>query len=338
MSALQVTWFILIGVLLTGYAVLDGYDLGLGFWHLVTKKESVRRSILRAIGPVWDGNEVWLLTGGGAIFAAFPPVYATVFSGLYLALMLVLLGLIMRGVSIEFRNQIADPKWQRAWDVAFGIGSCIPGLLLGVALGNILRGMSLDDKTNYTGGFFALLNPYALLVGLLGFSMFAVHGALFLATKTDEPVASEARSMAQKAWGVFLALFILVTGVSISTQPQLLTNFRAMPILWALPAVALAAIMAVGHFNKRAQSRSAILASTLSIAALMAIAGASLFPNLVPALGQPELSLTAANASSSELTLKAILILALIGMPIVIAYTWWVHRLFGGKVAAGEEC
>lgn len=185
MTALQVIWFILIGVLLLGYTILDGYDLGAGFWYLFTKKEAHKKAIINAIGPFWDGNEVWILTGGGAIFAAFPDVYATVFSGFYLALMLVLLALIFRAVPIEYRNQHDNPQWKKWWDLGFGLGSALPALLFGVALGNVVNGLPLDELINFTGNFFTLLNPYPLLFGLTGFAMFLTHGALYIQLKTD---------------------------------------------------------------------------------------------------------------------------------------------------------
>ena len=208
MSTLQVIWFLLIGILLAGYAILDGFDLGVGFWHLFGKKDEERRIFIRSIGPVWDGNEVWLLTAGGALFAAFPPVNASVFSGFYLALVLVLLGLIFRVVSIEFRNQLEDPSWRRRWDLAFSLGSALPALLFGVALGNLVRGLLLDESGDYIGGFFALLNPYSLLVGVTGVAMFATHGALYLALKTEGELQVRARGWASRAWIAYLVLFL----------------------------------------------------------------------------------------------------------------------------------
>ena len=178
MTTYQIIWFILVGVLLGGYALLDGFDLGVGFWHLFTKGDRARRIALTSIGPVWDGNEVWLLTGGGALFAAFPPVYATVFSGFYLAMMLVVISLIFRAVALEFRSKVEDERWRKAWDVAFSLGSILAALLFGVAVGNVLRGVPLDGEGNFTGTFFGLLNPYSLVFGLLSVAMVATHGAL----------------------------------------------------------------------------------------------------------------------------------------------------------------
>lgn len=337
MTDLQTTWFFLITVLLIGYSILDGFDLGVGFWYLFTRKDEHRRVLLRAIGPVWDGNEVWLLTGGGALFAAFPHVYATVFSGFYLALMLVLAGLIFRAVAIEFRNQEESPGWRKSWDVAFGVGSIIPALLLGVAFGNILRGLPLDDAMNFTGSFFTLLNPYALLIGLVGLSFFATHGALYTVLKADGELAETAAVWARKTSGVYLVLAVVGAIASAAFFPHLRANHAASPALWVVPVVALAAVVLVGVFARKGEYTRAFVASSVSIAGLMLASAVALFPNLVPGLGAPELSLTVFNASSSALTLKTMLILAIIGVPIVLAYTWWIYRVFSGKVVLAQE-
>ncbi|MBN1345567.1 MAG: cytochrome d ubiquinol oxidase subunit II [Phycisphaerae bacterium] len=332
MTSLQIVWFFLVGILLLGYAVLDGFDLGVGIWHLFNKKDEDRRKLLNAIGPVWDGNEVWLLTGGGALFAAFPHVYATVFSGLYLALMLVLFALIFRAVSLEFRGKESSPRWRRSWDLAFSIGSMLPALLLGVAMGNMLRGLPLSDDMNFAGTFLGLLNPYALLIGLLGFAMFAVHGANYIVLKTDGELAERARGWAEKAWWAYAILFVVAVLATIATQPRLLANYRAMPYLWIIPISATIAIIMTRVASSKAQAGAAFVWSAVSIAGLMGMCGSGLFPNLVPDLNDPALSLTIANASSSPLTLKVMLIVALIGMPIVLLYTIWVYRTFAGKV------
>ena len=337
MSALQAIWFFLIGVLLTGYAVLDGFDLGAGFWFLSARKEKDRKAILASIGPFWDGNEVWLLTGGGAIFAAFPEVYATVFSGFYLAMILVLLGLILRAVSVEFRNKVPSERWRSVWDVAFSVGSGLPALLFGVAIGNILRGIPLDAAKNYTGGFWGLLNPYALVIGLLGLSMFATHGALYVAVKTDGPLVARARWWAGMGWIAWLILFIVAGAATWIFEKHLTRNILDAPVFWAIPVLALASILAVGFFNRRREEWRAFMFSSLSIVAMMALVGSSLFPNLVPGRGNPSSSLTIFNASSSALTLKVMLILALIGMPVVIGYTIWIYRVFRGKAKVEKD-
>jgi cytochrome d ubiquinol oxidase subunit II len=337
MSALQVTWYFLIGLLLTVYAILDGFDLGVGFWHLFNKDDKDRRTAIKSIGPVWDGNEVWLLTGGGAIFAAFPTVYATVFSGFYLALMLLLLGLIYRAVSIEFRNKVESQSWRNTWDLAFGLGSTLVALLLGVAIGNILHGLPLDAKGNFTGTFFSLLNPYSLLIGILGLAMLATHGGIYLQLKSSDTLHQKMRSLTIKSWMVYLALYIIAMTVTLVFESRLIANYNDLPILWLLPVLALAAVVAVGIFIRKGQPGKAFIASSLSIALSMGMVGASLFPNLVPALNDPGLSLTLFNSSSSELTLKTMLILALIGMPLVLGYTGWVYKSFAGKTGAQDE-
>jgi len=332
MEALQIIWFLLIGVLLIGYAILDGFDLGVGFWHLFAKKKGERSAFIESIEPFWDGNEVWLLTGGGALFAAFPPVYATAFSGFYLALMLVLLGLIFRAVAIEFRNKVDHPGWTKAWDFAFAFGSILPSILYGVAIGNILRGLELNAIGDYTGGFLALLNPFALLCGLVGLSMFALHGALYLAMKLDGKIAGDARRWASKAWVVFVALFIVAT---VWGAKGFFYDITVVPLVLALFVVG-ASVMGF-LFNRAGRAVAAFIASCETIAFTMLAVAAALFPYMVPCTNNPEWSLTLSNSSSSQLTLTAMLVIALIGMPLVLAYTWFVHRVFKGKVKVAEE-
>lgn len=337
MTALQVTWFLIIGILLTGYAILDGYDLGAGFWYMFAPKDEHRRTILNAIGPFWDGNEVWLLTGGGAIFAAFPHVYATVFSGFYLALMLVLLALMLRACAIEFRNKHDSPGWRKSWDIAFGLGSAVPALLFGVALGNVLHGIPLDESMTYTGNFIGLLNPYSLVIGLTAFFMFAVHGALFIALKTDGELHNLAKGWAVYSWIPFIFLFLIANLYTFSAQPHLYANHQANPVLFAIPLFVFIAIFTIRIFIARKQLSKAFVSSIITIAGLMLMVGIGLFPNIVPASNDPALSLTIYNSSSSALTLKTMFILALIGMPFVVGYTIWVHLAFRGKVSADED-
>lgn len=327
MSELQVTWFFLIGILLAGYAILDGFDLGVGFWHLFARKDEERRIFLRAIGPVWDGNEVWLLTAGGALFAAFPPVYASVFSGFYLVLVLVLLGLIFRVVSIEFRSQLEDPGWRSRWDLAFFLGSVLPSILFGVALGNLVRGLPLNESGDYIGGFFALLNPYSLLVGVTGLAMFATHGALYLVLKTEGGLQGRARAWASRAWIVYLPLFLLSATWS-------LVAYQEGSILLPLAAslIALLAIVGIEVFNRAGAGGRAFLASAVSIAALFGAVGSTIFPNLVRASNGASLSLSIFNASASQKSLTILLIIALLGMPVVVGYTIFIYRTFAGPV------
>jgi cytochrome bd ubiquinol oxidase subunit II len=336
MTTLQVIWFFLIGVLLTGYAILDGFDLGVGFWHLFSKGDKFRRTMLNAIGPVWDGNEVWLLTGGGAIFAAFPPVYASVFSGFYLALMLVLLGLIMRAMSIEYRSKVESERWRQGWDIAFSVGSILPALLFGVALGNVMRGLPLDANGDFLGSFFYLLNPYSLLIGLTGLAMIATHGAIWVQIKGSDKLEEDAKGWAQKAWYAYLGLWIVATIATFATQPHLTANFMKVPPLGIIPLIAAASIVATGFFNRKCEPGKAFVASSISIASLMGIVGASIFPNMVKAT-DPVNSLTIFNSSASQLSLTAMLIIALLGMPVVLGYTIWIYRQFKGKVLPEES-
>ncbi len=334
MSALQVTWFLLIGVLLTGYAILDGFDLGVGSLYIFTKKDQHRRMLLNSVGPFWDGNEVWLLTGAGAIFAAFPHVYATVFSGFYLAMMLVLFALIFRAVSLEYRNKEDSSAWRKGWDLGFWLGSVLPALLLGVALGNILRGLPLDSQMNFTGNFFTLLNPYALLIGLVGLGMFVTHGALFLCLRTDGELAQLAKAWANRAWWFYLIILMVTHVITVITQPHLLSNYMAVPVLWLIPVLGIFAVVMIKVFLAKARLGLAFVFSSLAIAFHMATSGAGLFPNMVPGLNDPDLSITISSASSSSLTLTVMLVMALVGMPFVLGYTIWVYRTFAGKVEA----
>jgi cytochrome d ubiquinol oxidase subunit II len=316
---------------------LDGFDLGVGFWHLRARGDKNRRTLMRAVGPHWDGNEVWLVTGGGALFAAFPRVYATVFSGFYLAMILVIVALGLRAVSFEFRGKGDSSRWRGLWDAGFSIGSILAALLFGVALGNIMRGIPLDAEQYYAGTFWGLLNPYALLIGVLGVVMIAFHGALFTVVKTSGELMSAARGWASKMGRVYLVLFLAAAIVSTISQGHLLQNYNRFPILWVVPVLARAMIIGALVYHQRKRPGRAFVASSLSIVALMAMAAVGLFPRLVPALGAPELSLTAANASSSMHTLQVMLVVALIGMPLVIGYTLWVYRAFAGKVDLEAE-
>ncbi len=332
MTTLQVAWFFLMGTLLTVYAILDGFDLGVGIWHPLVKGDKERRIMLNAIGPVWDGNEVWLVTGGAVLFAAFPPVYATVFSGFYLAVMLIVFALILRAVSLEFRSKSDSPRWRKGWDAAFAIGSFIPALLFPVAIGNLLRGLPLDAAGNYAGGFFGLLSPYALLIGLTGLAMFATHGAIYIALKTEGRLRQDALKRAKLAWAAWVVLFILSGILTIFSHPERGTNFLAHPSLWIVIFFAIAALAITGYTLRLEYEGWAFIGSSLTIVGHMGIVAATLFPSLVPAIGKSGGGLTLANSSSSELTLKTMLVIAMIGIPIVVAYTLWIYRTFEGKV------
>jgi cytochrome d ubiquinol oxidase subunit II len=335
-------WFLLLGVLIVGYVVLDGFDLGAGILHLfVARDDRERRVVLASIGPVWDGNEVWLLTAGGALFAAFPAVYATVFSGFYLALVLLLVALIVRAASMEFRSRRDAPAWRQGWDVAFAVSSFLPALLLGVAIGNVVRGIPIDPSGAYRGGLVGLLNPYALISGLLAVAVVAAHGAGWLVLKTDGRVQLRARAAAKAAWAVALGLWVvatLATALEGGNGSSHLDGLLANPLAWIAPTVFAGAWILFRRFVvDPGREMAAFVLSGSAIAALMAMVGQAIYPNLVPGLGAPERSLTIDNAASSDLTLSVMLVIALIGMPIVVAYTAYVYWTFRGKTSANDH-
>ena len=327
---LQNVWFLLIGVLFAGYSVLDGFDLGIGvLLPFLAKTEDEKRALLGAIGPVWDGNEVWLLAGGGALFAAFPLAYATVFSGFYLALMLVLFALILRAVSLEFRAH--DPARKGLWEVVFVGSSLLPAFLFGVALGNVVAGVPLDARGEYAGTVFTLLRPWPLAVGALGLCVFLLHGSAYAALKTDGAVRERARRSARILAGLVFAALFAAFFVVLIFYPQLFDRVASWLIgnfvclLCALFLIAL----------KKGRDGLAFFFSSAIFAGLWGVIGTLHYPNLVRAT-DPALSLTVANASSSPLALKIMLLIALAGMPLVVGYTVFAYRVFKGKVRPGE--
>ncbi len=335
MTTLGVIWFALVGVLLAGYALFDGFDLGLGTLYPFLAKDDDDKEVMRAsIGPVWDGNEVWLLTGGGAIFAAFPAVYATVFSGFYLALMLVLFALIFRAVSFEFYAH--DPAWAKVWDWSFFLGSALPALLFGVAAGNIVRGVPLDKMGEFTGNFFTLLNPYALVLGILGLVMFLWQGAAWLAVKSENGLYDRAvRTRSLMAW-VFVVLVLVATAATFLLVPRAASQVMASPFGWVF-LVLLLVSMAWARFAHGGEDLHSWYAASLAPVALIGLWAVSIFPRLVPAINDDALSLTIANSASSQLTLTVMAIIAAIGVPLVLFYFYLIYRIFAGKVRAGGE-
>ncbi len=329
---LNTVWFLLLAVLLIGYGILDGFDLGTGILSLFAKTDHEKRVHMNAIGPVWDGNEVWLLTGGGAMFAAFPEVYASVFSGFYLAFMLLLLALIFRAVSFEFRSKVEDPRWRAAWDVAFAAGSLVPALLFGVAMGNILRGIPIDAHGVFQGNFFTLLHPYAILVGLVTLVFFTMHGAIWMAMKTTGDLQARMDAWIGRAWLAFVIVYALATIVSVLFVPDLFAGLAGKPLFYLLAIVLVGSItylrIAAGH----GAYLRAFIASSATLASMSALTGLSLFPRLVPSTIDPSYALTVYNASSTPRTLTAMLIIAGVGMPIVIGYTSYIYWTFRGKV------
>ena len=329
---LSTIWYILIGVLLTGYAILDGFDLGVGGLYLLTKTDRERRILLNAIGPVWDGNEVWLITGGGALFAAFPHVYATVFSGFYTAFMLLLVALIFRAVAIEFRSKRPMPWWRSLWDVSFSLSSLFIALLAGVALGNIVLGVPIGPDKEYAGNFVSLLNPYALLVGLTTVALFLMHGSIYLVMKTEGEVQAKVRGWINNTIIFFVTCYATLTMVTLVYVPHMTEPLRAVPPLFGLAVLTMLAIANIPREVQRRREFRAFIFSGASIAGLMALLGVGIYPNIVMARPRPEFSLTVYNAASSGRTLEIMLIMALIGIPFVLSYTVSIYWIFRGKV------
>jgi len=330
-NLLRDAWFLLIGVLFAGYAILDGFDLGIGvLLPFLARSEEDKRSLIGAVGPVWDGNEVWLLAGGGALFAAFPSAYATVFSGFYLALMILLFALILRAVSLEFRAHDAPRK--RLWEAAFVGGSAVPALLFGVALGNVVGGVPLDARGEFAGSFVTLLRPLPLVFGLLGLCAILMHGAAYAVLKSEGALRARAQRTALKsALGFALAFALSLAAVLI----YLPSATKSVPA-WIFSGLVWLSLAFFAVATRKGRDGLSFALSSAAFLSLWGIVGAIQYPNLVRA-SDPVLSLTIHNASSSALTLKAMLIIALIGMPLVIGYTIFAFRVFKGKVRAGGD-
>ena len=329
---LNATWYVLVGVLLTGYAVLDGFDLGVGALHLLTKGDRERRIMLNAIGPVWDGNEVWLITGGGALFAAFPHVYATVFSGFYTAFMLLLAVLIFRAVAIEFRSKRLSPRWRQTWDASFSVASLVIALLAGVALGNVVLGIPVGPDKEFTGNFFSLLRPYALLVGVTTVALFMMHGAIYVVMKTEGEFQARIRGWINNTIIFFVICYTSLTMVTLIYVPHMVARFKDFPPLMILGLLTMLAVANIPREIAAGRDFRAFLSSCAVIVGLMGLFGIGLFPNFVVSSTDPAYSLTIHNAASSARTLKIMLIIAIIGIPFVLAYTTSIYWIFRGKV------
>ena len=333
---LNTIWFLLIGALLSGYAILDGFDLGVGMLHLFVKGDKERRIMINSIGPVWDGNEVWLVTGGGALFAAFPHVYATVFSGFYDAFILLLFMLIFRAVAIEFRSKRPMHWWRQMWDVAFSIASFLIAFLMGVALGNIITGIPIGPDKEFAGTFLGLLNPYSILVGITTVALFMMHGAIYSVMKTDGELQTKLRSWVNNSIIFFAICYVTTTMATLIYYPHMVENFRSAPVIFIIALLNMLAIANIPREIFKGREFRAFLSSAVSIAALLLIFAIGIFPNIVYSNPNPENSLTIYNAASSEKTLTIMLIIALIGIPFVLAYTISIYWIFRGKVKLDE--
>lgn len=330
--ALQNIWFFLWGLLWAVYFMTDGFDLGIGtLLPFAGKNDQQKRLMLNAMGPLWDGNEVWLITAGGVTFAAFPLVYSVMFSSLYSALMIILFALILRGVAFEFRGKVESPKWRAIWDACTFTGSLIPAVLFGVAFANIFQGIPFDDKGVYYGSLLTLLNPYGLLGGLLFLLLFLEHGALWLGIKTDGELHDRSVKVANGLWPLLL---IVAVGFLIATKfaTTLYDNYFANPVLFIVILITVAALIGVKVFIKKQAFFKAWFSSALTIVGSTFFGVIGLFPNLFPSSLSPEYSLTAQNASSSPLTLKIMLVVVILFIPVVIGYQIWTYNLFKGKV------
>jgi cytochrome d ubiquinol oxidase subunit II len=365
-ATLRLIWWLLLGILLIGFAITDGFDLGVAaLLPIVGRSDAERRVAINTIGPVWEGNQVWLILGGGAIFAAWPALYATAFSGFYLAMFLVLCALILRPVGFKFRSKLDSPGWRAAWDGVLVIGGVVPALVFGVAFGNVLKGVPFafdaDLRVHYGGGLLGLLNPFALLCGLVSLAMVAQHGAVYLAAKTEGAVAQRARRVVPAAATALLLLFSLA-GAWVSrldgyrlaaglpadgpSNPLLkqvgagagawLDNYSRFPAALLVPFCAYAGSLLSIWLSRSGRSGAAFVASSLAVAGVVGTAGVSAFPFLLPSSSDPGSSLTVWDASSSRLTLQIMLIATLVFMPVVLAYTAWVYRVLRGPVRQAD--
>jgi cytochrome d ubiquinol oxidase subunit II len=329
---LQVFWFVLIGVLLAGYAFLDGFDLGVGIVFYAARTDKERRLFMNSIGPIWDGNEVWLVTFGGALFAAFPDVYATSFSAFYLPFMLLLVCLIFRAVSMEFRSKVTSPSWRRAWDFAFFASCAAASFLFGVAVGNSMVGLPIGADQEYRGHVGHLLTFYPILVGCLVVALFALHGSVYLFLKTEGDLQSRLRPLMWKCFGVFLVLYLMATIVTLVTIPHAVAPFRQLGPAWL---AVLVSILALGNIPRSLylnRPGEAFLSSGATILSLTALFGAALYPNMLVSSLDPAYNLTIYNSCSSQETLKLMRTIAFLGLPFVLSYSAAVYWVFRGKV------
>ncbi|MBO9513431.1 MAG: cytochrome d ubiquinol oxidase subunit II [Variovorax sp.] len=362
---LRIVWWLLLGVLLVGFAVMDGFDLGTGMLlPFAGRNDLERRVIVNSVGPVWEGNQVWLILGGGAIFAAWPQLYAVSFSGFYIAMFVILVALILRPVAFKFRSKREDAAWRRRWDMALFIGGFVPALICGVAMGNVLQGVPFrfgpDMHIHYDGSFFGLLNPFGLLGGLLSVAMLVMHGAAWLCLKTQGPVAERSRAYGSIAALLTVVLYAVagvllwsfVDGFRVTSalppdgpsNPLLKTvevygnawfaNYAAHPALYIVPGLGFAgALLAWVGFRVRAELMT-LMASALGIAGIILSVGVSMFPFILPSSIDPRASLTAFDSSSSHLTLFIMLVVTAVFIPIIVAYTGWIYHVLRGKVDA----
>jgi cytochrome d ubiquinol oxidase subunit II len=345
-TTLQMTWFLLIGLLMAGYAILDGFDLGVGILHLFARNDTERRVFMNSIGPLWDGNEVWLVVFGGAMFAAFPKAYAAAFSGFYTGFMLLLCCLIFRGVSMEFRSKQEWKLWRLAWDVAFCVASTTATFLFGVLVGNRMQGLPLGADGDLTrplrlsdlllGPEGGALRGYQLITGLFAVSVFAMHGSIYLYLKTEGELQQRIRRWMWITFFIFLTTYLLLSACTLSSFPASTAKYRQYPLLWIMPVLNFLAILNIPRAIYQGRPFDAFLSSSAAIGAFTFLFGATLFPYMIVSTENPDYSLTVARAASTEKTLGIMLIVACLGIPFVLAYTATIYWVFRGKVQIGK--
>ncbi|MEX0768332.1 MAG: cytochrome d ubiquinol oxidase subunit II [Microthrixaceae bacterium] len=335
---LNTTWFVLYVIIIAGYVILDGFDLGVGMLSpFLARSDQEKRILLNSIGPVWDGNEVWLVLGGGALFAAFPLVYASLFSGFYTAMMLVLFVLILRTVAIEFRSKREGVRWRATWDWIFFGASLGITLLLGVALGNVIQGVALDEAGNMSINLLDLLNPYALAVALTAVAMLSLHGSIFLTQKVEGELLERVTTLIPKLMALFFTLMTVLMAWTLLLDEEITTNYRDRLWIGVFPLLGLVAVLASFRFLSQKQYLSGFVASACMIALLLATVAAGMYPVLIPSSLNPDYDLTVTNSASAPETLTVMLVIAVIGLPFVLMYTAGVYYFFRGKVTLDEE-
>jgi cytochrome d ubiquinol oxidase subunit II len=342
---METIWFVIVAVMLTAYVVLDGFDLGAGILHILAgRTDAERRAVLGSIGPVWDGNEVWLLAAGGTLYFAFPALYAASFSGFYLPLMMVLWLLVLRGISVEFRNRVAGPIWSSFWDGIFCFASLLLAVFFGAALGNVVRGVPLDAHGQFFEPLWAsflprgstgILDWYTILVGLAALAALTVHGALWLVIKTEGQLQERVRKIAGRVWWGLALLTVLVTWTSFRIQPQLSAGFAARPWEYIFPALAVAGLVGIIFFLK--EESKAFFASCAYLVGMLTSVTFALYPDVLPASGNPGYSLTVENAKAADYGLKIGLVWWIIGIALATTYTAFVYRSFAGKVRVSPD-
>jgi cytochrome d ubiquinol oxidase subunit II len=335
---LQTTWFIIYVVIIGGYVILDGFDLGVGMLSpFIARNDHDRRILLNSIGPVWDGNEVWLVVGGGALFAAFPLVYASLFSGFYTAMMLVLLVLILRTVAIEFRSKREGALWRSTWDWVFTGSSFGITILLGVALGNVIRGVPLDAQGNTNIGLIGLLNPYSLAIAITAVAMLSLHGAIFLSMKVEGELLDAVRRLIPRLLAAFFVAMTALAAWTAFRDEDFAQNFRDRPWTVIFPVLALGSIVFAGAKIRQGRYLTAFVLSATMIFLLLGTVAAGTYPVMLRSTTDPAFNQTVQNASSANGTLTVMLVIALMGMPFVLLYTAGVYYFFRGKVELDDE-